>query len=172
MELLLNNYWERIQAECYGERVQLQYGANPDQSVPVQTGKYEASVAASAFYRASGSSHPVLFHYVMMVAQRPEYMNDPEQRFASLIYLYYMCMSHTQVYSTLGSLLRAQEAGVIPVRATALFTLIKDLHSKPRTLKQMVRLVIYQSLDHKPGVYVNKLSLPTSLKEYLLNFDP
>lgn len=149
-----------------------QYGANPDESIPVQTGKYETSPSASAFYRASGNSHPVLFHYVMMVAQKPEYMNDPEQRFASLIWLYYLCMSHDKVYCTLGSLLRAQEAGVIPMRATALFTLIKDLHSRPRTLKQMARLTIYQSLGHKPGLTVGKLSLPTSLKDYLLNFDP
>uniref|UniRef100_A0A1B6F6H5 SOCS box domain-containing protein n=2 Tax=Proconiini TaxID=565685 RepID=A0A1B6F6H5_9HEMI len=149
----------------------LQYGANPDLSVPVQL-KFETSPAASAFYRAAGTNHPVLFHYVMMVAQKQEYMNDVEQRFTSIIWLYYMSMSHRQVYSTLGSLLRAQEAGVIPVRATTLFTLIKDLHSRPRTLKQIVRLVIYQSLDRKPGLSVNKLPLPNSLKDYLLTFDP
>lgn len=108
----------------------------------------------------------------MMVAQKPEYMNDPEQRFASLIWLYYLCMSHDQVYCTLGSLLRAQEAGVIPMRATALFTLIKDLHSRPRTLKQMARLSFYQFLKRKPGTIVGKLVLPTPLKDYLLNFDP
>lgn len=140
--------------------------------MPVQSGKLDTSPAASAFYRAAGSCHPVLFHYVMTVAQKQEFMNDSEQRFASIILLYYMSMSHQPLYNSLGSLLRAQEAGVIPVRATAVFTLIKDLHSRPRTLKQITRLVIYHSLDRKPGLSVGKLPLPTSLKEYLLNFDP
>lgn len=151
----------------------LQFGANPDVSIPVQTGKYETSPSACAFYRASGNSHPVLFHYVMMVAQKPEYMNDPEQRFASLIWLYYLTMSHKEVYRTLGALLRAQEAGVIPMRATALFTLIKDLHSRPRTLKQTCRQVMYQAVKNKPGIIIAKMvHLPPSLKDYLLNFDP
>lgn len=107
-----------------------------------------------------------------MVSRKDDLMADPEQRFSSLLWLYYLSMSHKEVYATLGALLRAMEAGVIPVRATALCSLIKELHSKPRTLKQIVRHVIYKSMDRKPGLYVSKLQLPNSLKEYLLNFDP
>lgn len=88
------------------------------------------------------------------------------------MWLYYLSMGHKQVYATLAALLRAQEAGVIPVRATALCSLLKELNSKPRTLKQIVRHAIYISLDRKPGLHISKLPLPNLLKEYILNFDP
>lgn len=80
-------------------------------------------------------------------------------------------MGHKELYSTLGALLRAQEAGIIPVRATALCALLKELNTRPRTLKQMVRCVIYRSIDRQPGLNVNKLPLPPSLKDYILNFE-
>uniref|UniRef100_A0A1B6E5F5 SOCS box domain-containing protein n=1 Tax=Clastoptera arizonana TaxID=38151 RepID=A0A1B6E5F5_9HEMI len=148
----------------------LQYGANPDLSVS-SSSKCETSVASSIFLRSAGN-HPILYHYAIMVSRKDDLMSDCEQRFASLFWLYYLSMSHKEVYLTLGALLRAMEAGVIPVRATALCSLIKELYSKPRTLKQIVRHVIYKSMDCKPGLYVNKLPLPNSLKDYLLNFDP
>ncbi|XP_075233937.1 uncharacterized protein LOC142331757 [Lycorma delicatula] len=148
----------------------LQYGANPDLYVS-SSSTCETSVASTIFLRSAGS-HPVLYHYVIMVSRKDNLIYDPLQRFASLIWLYYMAMGHHQVYATLGALLRAQQAGVIPVRATALCSLLKEMYSKPRTLKQITRNVIYRSLNRRPGMNVNKLPLPNSLKEYLLNFEP
>lgn len=149
----------------------LQYGANPDLCVASTATKCETSVASSIYLRAAGNN-PVLYHYVIMVSRKEDLMADPMQRFASLIWLYYLSMGHKQVYATLAALLRAQEAGVIPVRATALCSLLRELNSKPRTLKQIVRHAIYTSLNRKPGLHVSKLPLPNPLKEYILNFDP
>ncbi|KAL1131937.1 hypothetical protein AAG570_011548 [Ranatra chinensis] len=147
----------------------LQYGANPD--ICVSWSSCDPSVASSIFLRAAGSQ-PILYHYVIHVSRRDDIILDPQQRFASLIWLYSLCMGHQELYACLGALLRAQEAGVIPIRATSLYSLLKELNSRPRTLKQLVRNVIHRSVDRKPGLYVNKLPLPTPLKDYLLNFDP
>ncbi|XP_073991154.1 uncharacterized protein isoform X1 [Rhodnius prolixus] len=146
----------------------LQYGANPDISITCST--CETSVASQIYLRSAGSL-PVLYHYVILVSRKDDLILDSQQRFASLIWLYALTMGHKELYSTLGALLRAQEAGIIPVRATALCALLKELNTRPRTLKQMVRCVIYRSIDRQPGLNVNKLPLPPSLKDYILNFE-
>ena len=46
------------------------------------------------------------------------------------------------------------------------------LCSKPRTLKQMCRVVVYNAVKQRPATTVAKLPLPPSLKDYLLNFEP
>ncbi|XP_014288730.1 ankyrin-1 [Halyomorpha halys] len=149
----------------------LQYGANPDICFTAQGTRDTSSVASSIYLRSAGS-HPVLYHYVIMVSQKDDLALDPQQRFSPLIWLYALSMGHKELYATLSALLRAQEAGVIPVRATALCSLLKEMSSRPRTLKQIVRNVIYRAVDRQPGLVVNKLPLPNSLKEYILNFEP
>ena len=49
---------------------------------------------------------------------------------------------------------------------------LREVCSKPRTLKQMARVVIYNAVGQRPAIEVNKLPLPTALREYLLNFEP
>ncbi|XP_014251169.1 ankyrin-3 [Cimex lectularius] len=149
----------------------LQYGANPDNCIPLPSSTCETSVASTIYLRSAGS-HPVLYHYVILVSRKDDLILDPQQRFASVIWLYALAMGHKELYSTLSALLRAQEAGVIPVRATALTSLLKELNTRPRTLKQIVRTVIYKSMGRSPGLWVSKLPLPNTLKEYLLNFEP
>lgn len=147
-----------------------QYGANPDVCITAQGSRDTSSVASSIYLRSVGS-HPVLYHYVILVSQKDDLALDSQQRFSPLVWLYALSMGHRELYTTLSALLRAQEAGVIPVRATALCCLLKELNSRPRTLKQIVRNVIYRSVDRQPGLVVSKLPLPNSLKEYILNFE-
>jgi len=52
-----------------------------------------------------------------------------------------------------------------------LYSVIKDLN-RPRTLKQMCRVVVYNAVNQRPATTVAKLPLPPSLKDYLLNFEP
>ena len=54
----------------------------------------------------------------------------------------------------------------------ALHSCLREVCSKPRTLKQMARVVIYNAVGQRPAIEVNKLPLPTALREYLLNFEP
>ena len=83
--------------------------------------------------------------------------------------IYYFAMNHTEVYACLRVLLA--QTGMNPTK-TALFSVIRDLHSKPRTLKQLTRISIYNSIRHKPSILANKLPLPPQLREYLIQFEP
>jgi hypothetical protein len=59
----------------------------------------------------------------------------------------------------------------MPVRS-GLCSVIKELYSSPRSLKQMCRVAIHNAVGQKSGMHVNKLPLPVPLKEYILNFEP
>jgi hypothetical protein len=112
----------------------------------------------------------VLYHYVQLLMRKDQlWINDPDQYFARIIRLYYLVMKHAEVYACL-RVLYAQ-TGMTPTK-TALCSVIRDLYSKPRTLKQLCRVVIYNSIRQRPAFNANKLPLPPSLRDYLLNFEP
>jgi hypothetical protein len=90
--------------------------------------------------------------------------------FARIIRLYYMVMYHVPLYSCL-KLLYAHLNPNNPNKS-ALYNVIRDLCSKPRTLKQMSRVIIYNAVGQRPALTVNKLPLPTALREYVLSFEP
>ena len=97
---------------------------------------------------------------------------DTKDHFARIIRLYYLTMSHTPLYSCLRVLFA--QTGTNPA-SSALHSCLRELCSKPRTLKQMSRVVIYNAVrqrGQRPASEVNKLRLPTALREYLLNFEP
>ncbi|XP_039294369.1 ankyrin-1 [Nilaparvata lugens] len=153
----------------------LQYGANPDLELSTsQLACDSASLTmASSIYLRSAGAQPVLFHFVVTVSRRDDLLLSDSQTFLRIVWLYLMAMSHAAAQATLAALLRAQEAGVFPVRATALCALLREVYTRPPTLKQIARQAIYQSMDRRPGMAVNKLlPLPSVLREYLLNFEP
>ena len=53
----------------------------------------------------------------------------------------------------------------------ALFILIRELYTKPRTLKQLCRVEIYKALGRKAAPLAPKLPLPTQLKDYIINIE-
>lgn len=95
--------------------------------------------------------------------------SDKEQHFARIIRLYYLTMSHKPLYACLRVLFA--QTGMNP-NNSALHSCLREVCSKPRTLKQMARVVIYNAVGQRPAIEVNKLPLPTALREYLLNFEP
>lgn len=98
--------------------------------------------------------------------------NGPDHQmmhFARIIRLYYMAMRHDPLYACLRLLY--EQTGMNPNKS-ALCNVIRELCFKPRTLKQIARVVIYNSVGQRPALVVNKLPLPSALKEYLLNFEP
>lgn len=97
---------------------------------------------------------------------------DPSQNFVALIMLFYFCMDHCPLFSCLKVIFTALHSGIISVKGTALLNVIRELHSTPRTLKQISRVCIYKALKRCPGVHANKLPLPPALKDYVLNFEP
>ena len=95
--------------------------------------------------------------------------NDTTLCFGRLIRLYFMAMNHSDVYACL-RVLYAQ-TGMSPTKS-AICNVLRDFYTKPRTLKQMARVVIYNAVGQRPALRVNKLPLPAALREYLVNFEP
>ena len=112
----------------------------------------------------------VVYHYVQQLMKKDQlWVNDPELYFAKILRLYYFAMNHAEIYACL-RMLHAQ-TGMTPTK-TALFSAIRDLYSKPRSLKQLVRITIYNAIKQRPALNANKLPLPASLKDYLISFEP
>lgn len=146
----------------------IQYGANPNVSINT-TEPMICHSQSSVFLKKSANQ--VLYYYVQLILRKEELLLDhePEQRFSKLIWLYYMSMDHITLYHCL-KILDAQTK-IIPMRVP-LCNLIHRLFTQPRTLKQMSRISIYTALNKRPAQYVNKLPLPSLLKDYLLQWTP
>jgi len=122
-------------------------------------------------YLKKQSSHQVLFPYCQILINKDQLLYDREQTFTRLIQLYWLSMRHIEIYQCLKIL--TNQLSINPIRSyQALHVVIRDYNSRPRTLKQMCRVVIYNSIDQRPAPSVPKLPLPPSLREYILNFEP
>ena len=125
-----------------------------------------SSYASGGSMLASGSSNTDgIGNNSKSQSESPDMMH-----FARIIRLYYMVMYHVPLYSCL-KLLYAHLNPNNPNKS-ALYNVIRDLCSKPRTLKQMSRVIIYNAVGQRPALTVNKLPLPTALREYVLSFEP
>uniref|UniRef100_A0A182SDF6 SOCS box domain-containing protein n=1 Tax=Anopheles maculatus TaxID=74869 RepID=A0A182SDF6_9DIPT len=113
----------------------------------------------------------LLFYYIMLITRKEFILLDREQTYQRIIYLFYYSMKHEPLFNclkTLHNLLIAQ----VPHRSIDnLRHLIITLYKKPRSLKQLCRVCIYNSLDKKLAPSINRLNLPGPLKEYVMNFD-
>lgn len=159
----------------------LQYGANPNMvsgnGLGGQSGYNLSRVLSdprrprdNAYIRRQ-TNHQVLYMYCQTLINKDHLLSDQQHTFSRLINLYFMAMDHKDLFQCL-KILSAQ-LSINPVRSCqTLYSVIKDLYNKPRTLKQMSRVAIYKAVGHKPATAAAKLPLPAVLKEYLLNFDP
>ena len=160
------------------------YGSNPNVIIfdPSQRDD-DLPTSAASMLRSGGQkgssvdrlrhnpvSYLIIYQYVQLLMKKDQlWINDPDCYFARILRLYYFAMNHAEVYACLRVLLA--QTGCNPTK-TALFSVIRDLHSKPRTLKQLARISIYNAIGQKPAFYANKLPLPPSLREYLVSFEP
>lgn len=119
----------------------------------------------------NGSKNTILYYYISLITKKEFILTDPNMNFAKIIYLFYFSMEHKPLYACLKSLY-TQCIAQVPAKSTEnLVMLIKDLCRQPRTLKQIARYKIYRCIGRKPAFNVSKLKLPSSLKEYILNFE-
>ncbi|XP_063218907.1 ankyrin-3 [Bacillus rossius redtenbacheri] len=146
----------------------IQYGADPN--IRISTDCFPVSHAQPPSFLKKSASQ-VLYYYVFLICRKENLLTDPQQHFARIIMLYYLCMNHQELFSCL-RILYTQQTGLVPVRGSALCNLVRELLSRPRSLKQICRVSVYQALGRKPGLHINKLPLPASLRDYVLNFEP
>lgn len=143
----------------------LQYGADPN--VNISTTEPMICHSQSSVFLKKPSNH-VLYYYVQLITRRDELLMDADH-FTRLIWLYYLAMEHRQLCSTLRILV--QQASLVPMKRV-LISLVRQLYTQPRSLKQIARVTIYKSLGYRTAQNLNKLPLPSALKEYILNWEP
>lgn len=124
-------------------------------------------------FRGSFRTHSryILFYYIILITKKEFILADPQVRYARIIYMLYYTMAHEPLYNCLKSLHNFYVAQVPNKTTEHLITLITMLYKKPRTLKQLARARIYESLRRKLAPNINRLNLPGPLKEYVLNFE-
>lgn len=105
----------------------------------------------------------------MLIIRKEELLNDEEQTFTKLIWLYYYAMNHRELYKCF-KILNTQTT-LIPM-GSAVASLLRYMRTHPRTLKQITRVVIYNAMNNRVAPNINKLPLPAPLKEYLLDWIP
>ncbi|KAG8186311.1 hypothetical protein JTE90_007332 [Oedothorax gibbosus] len=144
----------------------LQYGADPNKSI----GSSEATIRhsqSSVFLYVQ--SNWVLCHYIQLIVRKEELLSDSEETFAKLIWLYYYCMNHKELYKCFK--IMATQTTLIPT-GSVVAGILRHMRTHPRSLKQMARVAICGTLNNKVAQNVNRLPLPPQLKEYLLDWKP
>lgn len=148
----------------------IQYGANPDLSLNMSEAikNYPPHQLQSTWK----TKNYILYYFIMLISRKEHLITDPNMSFAKIIMLFYLVMQHKPLFECL-KILYTQQLSLVPGRTTEpLTSIIRDLYKRPRTLKQICRVKIHNALHRKPGLYVNKLNLPTQMKDYILNFEP
>lgn len=147
----------------------IQYGANPDLSLNMSEAikNYPPQQLQSTWK----TKNYILYYYIMLISRKEHLITDPNMSFAKIVTLFYLVMQHKPLFECL-KILYTQQLSLVPGKTTEPLTcIIRDLYKRPRTLKQICRIKIHNCLHRKPGLYINKLNLPTQMKEYLLNFE-
>lgn len=147
----------------------VQYGANPDLILSMSEAIKIHSVHSQSVWK---TKNYILYYYIMLVSRKENLIMDPNMTFSKIIMLLYLVMHHKPLFECL-KILHTQQLSLVPGKMTEPLTyIIRELYSRPRSLKQICRVKIHNCLDRRPGLYLNKLNLPNQLKEYLLSFDP
>lgn len=113
----------------------------------------------------------ILFYYIMLITRKEFILTDPNRNYTKIIYLFYYTMRHDVLYSCLKSLHNLFIVQVPNKSTEHLVNLISQLYRKPRSLKEICRVTIYESLNRKLANNINRLNMPPPIKDYVLNFE-
>lgn len=150
----------------------IQYGANPNISLISESIQNQNLNQQLGTMFMKKSKNYILYYYITLLLKKEILLIDPEISFAKIIMLFCYVMDHEPLFNCL-KMLYTQQLSQVPAKTTEnLNNIVREIYKKPRTLKQMCRVTIYNCLDRKPGLSINKLNLPTPLKDYVLSFDP
>lgn len=117
------------------------------------------------------SRNYLLFHYIMLITKKEFLLTEASATYVKVIYLFYYSMQHEPLYNCMKSLHNLYIAQVPNKNTDGLIALISQLYKRPRSLKQMCRVVIYESMNKRLALNINRLNLPAPLKEYVLSFE-
>jgi SOCS box len=138
-------------------------------------GLANATGATNTDFTSSQRHNPrntILFYATMLIVRKDHLiLTDPDLSYHRLIYLLYFSMRHDTLYRVMKSLHNLFITQVPNKSIENLIVLISTLYKTPRSLKQLCRVKIYNSVNRRLAQNINSLNLPASLKEYVLNFD-
>lgn len=117
------------------------------------------------------NSRYLLFYYIILITKKEFILNDPQSTYTRIIHLFYLTMEHEPLYNCLKSLHNFYVAQVPHKKTEQLIALISTLYRRPRSLKQLARMAIYEAMNRKLAQNVNRLNLPGPLKDYVLQFE-
>jgi SOCS box len=121
-------------------------------------------------FRSNARNH-VLFYYIMLITRKEFILANPDRNYTKIIYLFYYTMRHDALYSCL-KMLHNLFIVQVPNKSTEpLVNLITHLYRRPRNLKEICRVKIYESLNRKLANNINRLNMPLAIKDYVLNFE-
>lgn len=121
-------------------------------------------------FRNNGRNY-ILFYFIMLIMRKEFILTDPDKHYLKIINLFYATMHHDVLYSCLKSLHNLFIVQV-PTKSTEfLINYIENLYKKPRSLKELCRVTIYESLNYKLAQNINRLNMPIPIKDYVLNFE-
>jgi len=147
----------------------LQYGADPNICLTNNNSLSTSDTMRNSF--RNNARNCLLFYYVMLITRKEFVLTDPDRNYAKIIMIFYSSMRHDLLFNCLRSLHNLFVVQV-PNKATEhLINLISQLYRKPRSLKQLCRVTIYESLNKKIAQNINRLNMPLPIKDYVLNFE-
>jgi hypothetical protein len=121
-------------------------------------------------FRNNGRNY-ILFYFITLIMRKEFILTDPDKNYLKIINLFYATMQHEVLYSCLKSLHNLFILQVPSKTTEYLINYIGNLYRKPRSLKELCRVTIYESLDNKLAQNINRLNLPPQMKDYVLNFE-
>jgi SOCS box len=113
----------------------------------------------------------ILFYFISLILRKEFILTDPDKTYVKIINLCYATMHHDILYFSLRSL-HNYFVVQVPTKSTEfLINYICNLCRRPRSLKEICRVTIYESLNHRLAQNINRLNMPVSIKDYVLNFE-
>lgn len=113
----------------------------------------------------------VLHYFIMLILRKEFILTDPDKHYLKIFNLFNATMHHDVLYSCLKSLNNLFVVQVPNKLTEYLINHISKSYCIPRSLKEICRVKVYETLSYKLAQNINRLNLPPPIKEYLLYFE-
>ncbi|XP_041350915.1 uncharacterized protein LOC121369901 [Gigantopelta aegis] len=142
-------------------RTLLQWGANPNIS-PYPSEPIICHCQSSIFLKKQDTQ--AMSHYIHDIKERDSFFKDGWA--GEMLMLFYNSMDHQTLFECLSAAKTSAQIYHGDSGSMDILDLINELSENPRSLKQIARVAIYQSIERNCS-RVHSLPIPDSLKRYL-----
>lgn len=166
--IVLNN---KAPGSIINEALSFENGSNgAGSSRHLQVHNENGSEGLRSSFRNNGRNY-ILFYFIMLIMRKEFILTDPDKHYLKIINLFYATMGHDVLYACLRALQNLFILQVPTKSKEFLINYIGNLYRKPRSLKELCRVRIYESLNHRLAQNISRLNMPIPIKDYVLNFE-